>query len=158
MPLKPELVRIQTEAFDVGAELKLLRTKEDGSWDTRVGAVATFIGTVRDLNEGDSVATLTLEHYPGMTESSIEDIIGQAQNRWSLFAVRVIHRIGTLQPADEIVWVGVSSAHREAALEACAFIMDFLKSRAPFWKKEDTSKGARWVEARAKDEEALKRW
>lgn len=158
MSLKPVSVRIQTEAFDVGAELKLLRTKEDGSWDTRVGAVATFIGTVRDLNEGDSVATLTLEHYPGMTESSIEDIISQAQNRWPLFAVRVIHRIGTLQPADEIVWVGVSSAHREAALEACAFIMDFLKSRAPFWKKEDTSKGARWVEARAKDEEALKRW
>lgn len=158
MSLKPASVRIQTEAFDVGAELKLLRTKDDGSWDTRVGAVATFIGTVRDLNEGDSVATLTLEHYPGMTESSIEDIIGQAQNRWPLFAVRVIHRIGTLQPADEIVWVGVSSAHREAALEACAFIMDFLKSRAPFWKKEDTSKGARWVEARAKDEEALKRW
>lgn len=158
MSLKPASVRIQTEAFDVGAELKLLRTKEDGSWDTRVGAVATFIGTVRDLNEGDSVATLTLEHYPGMTESSIEDIISQAQNRWPLFAVRVIHRIGTLQPADEIVWVGVSSAHREAALEACAFIMDFLKSRAPFWKKEDTSKGARWVEARAKDEEALKRW
>lgn len=158
MSLKPVSVRIQTEAFDVGAELKLLRTKEDGSWDTRVGAVATFIGTVRDLNEGDSVATLTLEHYPGMTESSIEDIISQAQNRWPLFAVRVIHRIGTLQPADEIVWVGVSSAHREAALEACAFIMDFLKSRAPFWKKEDTSKGERWVEARAKDERALKRW
>ena len=158
MSLKPASVRIQTEAFDVGAELKRLRTKEDGSWDTRVGAVATFIGTVRDLNEGDTVATLTLEHYPGMTESSIEDIISQAQNRWPLFAVRVIHRIGTLQPADEIVWVGVSSAHREAALEACAFIMDFLKSRAPFWKKEDTSKGPRWVEARAKDEEALKRW
>jgi molybdopterin synthase catalytic subunit len=123
-----------------------------------VGAVATFVGTVRDLNEGESVKTLTLEHYPGMTESSIKEIIDQANQRWPLFQARVIHRIGELQPADEIVWVGVTSAHREAALEACAFIMDFLKSKAPFWKKESVPQGDRWVAAREKDEKALKRW
>jgi molybdopterin synthase catalytic subunit len=113
---------------------------------------------VRDLNEGESVKTLTLEHYPGMTESSIKEIIDQANQRWPLFQARVIHRIGELQPADEIVWVGVTSGHREAALEACAFIMDFLKSKAPFWKKESVPQGDRWVAAREKDEKALKRW
>jgi len=153
-----ERVRIQTQAFDVGVELRALRQTEDGRWDTRVGAVATFVGTVRDLNEGDAVRTLTLEHYPGMTESSIKEIIDQANQRWPLFQARVIHRIGELQPADEIVWVGVTSAHREAALEACAFIMDFLKSKAPFWKKESVPQGDRWVAAREKDEKALKRW
>jgi molybdopterin synthase catalytic subunit len=151
-------VRIQLQAFDVGAELRALRQTEDGGWDTRVGAVATFVGTVRDLNEGEPVKTLTLEHYPGMTESSIKEIIDQANQRWPLFQARVIHRIGELQPADEIVWVGVTSAHREAALEACAFIMDFLKSKAPFWKKESVPQGDRWVAAREKDEKALKRW
>lgn len=156
-------VRIQTEAFDVGDELRRLRLREDGSWDTRVGAVASFVGTVRDMNEGDAVSTLTLEHYPGMTESTIEEILRQAQERWPLFSARVIHRVGPLQPADEIVWVGVSSAHREAALAACAFIMDFLKTKAPFWKKEGIHKEGqpkadRWVAARSKDEEALKRW
>lgn len=151
-------VRIQPEPFDPGAETRALRVREDGSWDTRVGAVATFIGTVRDLNEGDAVKILSLEHYPGMTESSIVQIIEEAKTRWPIFNARVIHRIGPLMPADEIVWVGVTSAHREAALAACAFIMDFLKSRAPFWKKESINGGERWVEARAKDEEAIKRW
>ncbi|MBU3725347.1 MAG: molybdopterin synthase catalytic subunit MoaE [Burkholderiaceae bacterium] len=151
-------VRIQPEAFDVGVELRQLRQRSDGGWDTRVGAVASFVGTVRDLNEGDAVSTLTLEHYPGMTESSIQEILDQAKARWPLFNARVIHRIGTLAPADEIVWVGVTSGHREAALEACAFIMDFLKSRAPFWKKESTGSGDRWVSARQKDEDALKQW
>jgi len=151
-------VRIQEEAFDLGLELRRLRQTADGRWDTRVGAVATFVGTVRDLNEGDSVQSLTLEHYPGMTEKSIQDILDQAGQRWPLLAARVIHRVGVLQPADEIVWVGVTSGHREAALEACAFIMDFLKSQAPFWKKEETPNGTRWVAARTKDEEALKRW
>ena len=152
------VVRIQAEAFDVGHELRALRQHDDGRWDTRVGAVATFVGTVRDLNEGDQVRTLTLEHYPGMTESSILEIVQQAQSRWPLFNARVIHRIGDLLPSDEIVWVGVTSAHREAALEACAFIMDFLKSKAPFWKKEGIPQGERWVEAREKDAQALKRW
>ena len=151
-------VRVQQQAFDVGAELRTLRQTADGHWDTRVGAVASFVGTVRDMNEGDTVKTLVLEHYPGMTESSIQEIIDQAMGRWPLFNARVIHRIGRLQPADEIVWVGVTSAHREAALEACAFIMDFLKSKAPFWKKESIPQGDRWVEAREKDEAALKRW
>ena len=154
--MKP--VRIQQEPFDVGLELRLLRQGPEGQWDKRVGAVASFVGTVREINEGDAVSTLTLEHYPGMTESSIESIIEQAKSRWPLFNARVIHRIGTLQPADEIVWVGVSSAHREASLAACAFIMDFLKSNAPFWKKEVLPQGDRWVEARATDEEALNRW
>lgn len=151
-------VRIQAQAFDVGAELRVLRQQPNGQWDTRVGAVASFVGTVRDLNEGAAVQTLTLEHYPGMTEKSIQDIIDQAASRWPLFNVSVIHRVGTLSPADEIVWVGVSSAHREAALSACAFIMDFLKSRAPFWKKEALPSGDRWVQARSTDEDALKRW
>ncbi len=152
------VVRIQEAAFDVGAELRALRQGEDGRWDLRVGAVASFVGTVREINEGDAVSTLTLEHYPGMTESSIREIVQEAERRWPLFNARVIHRIGTLAPADEIVWVGVSSAHREAALAACAFIMDFLKSKAPFWKKEAIPQGERWVQAREKDEQALKRW
>ncbi len=122
------------------------------------GGGGQFCGTVREINEGDAVSTLTLEHYPGMTESSIREIVQEAERRWPLFNARVIHRIGTLAPADEIVWVGVSSAHREAALAACAFIMDFLKSTAPFWKKEAIPQGERWVQAREKDEQALKRW
>jgi molybdopterin synthase catalytic subunit len=113
---------------------------------------------VRDLNEGDAVKVLNLEHYPGMTESAIAEIIEDARQRWPLYAVSVIHRIGPLRPADEIVWVGAASAHREAALAACAFVMDFLKSRAPFWKKEELDAGSRWVSARDADEEALKRW
>jgi molybdopterin synthase catalytic subunit len=151
-------VRIQTEPFDVAKEAQDLRKLANGQWDTRVGAIATFTGTVRDLNEGDTVKALRLEHYPGMTENSIQEIIGEAHTRWPLFNAKVIHRIGDLFPADEIVWVGVTSAHREAALAACAFIMDFLKSKAPFWKKESVPQGDRWVAARDKDEEALKRW
>lgn len=151
-------VRIQTAPFDVGQSLKSLRQTADGQWDTRVGALASFVGTVRDLNDGDTVSRLVLEHYPGMTESSIEAILDEAFARWPIFNALVIHRIGALAPADEIVFVGVTSAHREAALEACAFVMDFLKSKAPFWKKETIPDGERWVEAREKDEQALKRW
>jgi molybdopterin synthase catalytic subunit len=153
-----DAVRIQAETFDVAKEAQDLRKLANGQWDTRVGAIATFTGTVRDLNEGDTVKALRLEHYPGMTEKSIQAIIDEAHTRWPLFNARVIHRIGDLFPADEIVWVGVTSAHREAALAACAFIMDFLKSKAPFWKKESILQGDRWVAARDKDEEALKRW
>ena len=151
-------VVVQAEPFDVGESLKRLRQHPDGSWDTRVGAVASFVGTVRDLNEGDAVSRLVLEHYPGMTESSIQAIIDDAHARWPIFNARVIHRIGSLAPADEIVFVGVTSAHREAALAACAYIMDFLKSKAPFWKKESIASGDRWVEARDKDAQALQRW
>lgn len=158
MPDPAADVRIQQEPFNPGEETRMLRRRDDGGWDTRVGAVATFVGTVRDLNEGDTVKLLSLEHYPGMTEASIAEIISEAKSRWPIFNARVIHRIGPLTPADEIVWVGVTSAHREAALAACAFIMDFLKSRAPFWKKESIDGGERWVEAREKDEAAVKRW
>ncbi len=151
-------VRVQAEDFNVGEELEQLRRDASGAWDTRVGAVASFIGTVRDMNDGAAVSGLTLEHYPGMTESSIEAIIEQAESRWPLYSVRVLHRVGPMLPADQIVFVGVSSAHREAALEACAFIMDYLKTQAPFWKKESTPDGHRWVDARASDEHALQKW
>jgi molybdopterin synthase catalytic subunit len=120
--------------------------------------MASFVGLVRDMNEGDAVAVLELEHYPGMTEKTINAILDEACRRWSLQAIRVIHRIGRLQPTDQIVWVGAASAHREAALQACAFVMDFLKTQAPFWKKEATPKGPRWVEARSSDETAAERW
>jgi molybdopterin synthase catalytic subunit len=146
-------VRVQTEDFDVGAEIARLR-----KGNPRVGAVASFIGVVRDLNEGDEVATLTLEHYPGMTEKSLEDIVAQAKQRWDVYDALVVHRVGVLQPLDQIVLVVVTSAHRGEAFKACEFLMDYLKTRAPFWKKEATPQGSRWVEARASDDAAAERW
>lgn len=146
-------VRVQQQDFDVGAELAALR-----AGDARVGAVAAFIGTVRDVNDGSGVATLTLEHYPGMTERALEDICRQAHERWALYDTLVIHRVGPLQPTDQIVLVGVTAAHRGEAFAACEFIMDYLKTRAPFWKKEQTPQGDRWVEARSADDEAASRW
>ena len=152
-------VEVYEHDFDVSAELRVLRTRPDGEPDTRVGAVASFVGTVRDLNQGDAVAMLTLEHYPGMTEKSIEEIIDQACERWPLFGIKVIHRVGPLKPADQIVFVGVTSAHREAALQACAFVMDYLKTLAPFWKKEALpGQESRWVDARESDQKAADRW
>ncbi|HEX5125130.1 MAG TPA: molybdopterin synthase catalytic subunit MoaE [Rhodocyclaceae bacterium] len=141
-------VSIQTADFDVGAETAGL-TGLDG-----VGAVASFVGVVR----GTDVLAMTLEHYPGMTERALAEILQQAQQRWSLVAARVIHRVGRLLPGEHIVFVGVASSHRREAFEACEFIMDFLKTRAPFWKKEETSQGARWVEARQSDDAAAARW
>ena len=146
-------VRVQSEDFDISKEIAFLRRD-----NPRIGAIASFIGVVRDMNEGDSVAEMTLEHYPGMTEKSVEDIITQACDRWQVMDAVVIHRIGTLKPLDQIVLVVVSSAHRGDAFAACEFIMDFLKTRAPFWKKEQTGKGARWVDARAADDAAAERW
>jgi molybdopterin synthase catalytic subunit len=146
-------VRIQTEDFDVGQELAALR-----AGDRSVGAVAAFIGTVRDVNESTRVATMTLEHYPGMTEKALADIVASAKSRWDIADALVIHRVGALRPADQIVLVGVTSAHRGEAFAACEFIIDFLKTQAPFWKKEDTPTGARWVEARASDDAAALRW
>jgi len=146
-------VRVQTEDFDVGAEIAALR-----AGDPRVGAVACFIGTVRDVNEGAGVATMTLEHYPGMTERALEEICTQAKARWNLLDLLVIHRYGELRPLDQIVLVAVTSAHRGDAFAACEFVMDYLKTRAPFWKKEVTPHGERWVEARASDDEAAERW
>jgi len=146
-------VRVQIEDFDVSREIAALR-----AGNPRIGAIASFIGVVRDMNEGDSVAGMTLEHYPGMTEKSVEDIISQARGRWDVMDALVIHRIGTLKPLDQIVLVVVCSAHRGDAFAACEFIMDYLKTRAPFWKKEQTNSGARWVDARATDDAAAQRW
>lgn len=146
-------IRIQAEDFDAGAEINRMRLARP---DT--GAVAAFIGQVRDLNAGADVASMTLEHYPGMTEKALQRIIEQAQARWDIFDALVIHRIGELRPLDQIVLVLVAGAHRGEAFAACEYIMDYLKIEAPFWKKEQTSTGARWVEARASDDEAKQRW
>ena len=146
-------VRVQTEDFDVGRELDTLTRGR-----TDVGGLASFVGLVRASNDGASVKGMTLEHYPGMTEKALEDICAQAHSRWNLIDTLVIHRVGHLVPGDRIVLVGVSSAHRGEAFEACEFIMDYLKTRAPFWKKEDTAQGERWVEARASDDVAAGRW
>lgn len=146
-------VRVQIQDFDAGLEINLLRNARKDA-----GAVVSFIGQVRDLNEGDAVSKLTLEHYPGMTEKALEAIVKLAQSRWDIFDTVIIHRIGSLQPADQIVLVAVSSAHRGEAFKACEFIMDYLKTEAPFWKKEQTSTGERWVEAKITDEDARERW
>jgi molybdopterin synthase catalytic subunit len=146
-------VRVQAEDFDTGRELEALtRGRVDA------GAVASFVGLVRDANDGTAVKSMTLEHYPGMTEKALEDICAQAMSRWDLIDTLVVHRIGTLKPGDRIVLVGVSSAHRGEAFAACEFIMDYLKTRAPFWKREETPQGARWVEARTTDDAAADRW
>jgi molybdopterin synthase catalytic subunit len=146
-------VRIQGEDFDVGAEIAALRRG-----NPRVGAVASFVGVVRDVNDGGTVSEMTLEHYPGMTEKAIGEIVGQAQGRWDVIDALVIHRIGKLAPTDQIVLVVVTSAHRGDAFAACEFIMDYLKTRAPFWKKEQAGGAARWVEARGADDVAAERW
>ncbi len=146
-------VRVQTEDFDVGLEMLALRQK-----NPKVGAVASFVGVVRDLNNGDDVSALTLEHYPGMTERSLEDIVSEARDRWDIYDALIIHRVGTLLPLDQIVLVLVTSAHRGESFKACEFLMDYLKTRAPFWKKEQTSSGDRWVEARESDTSAAMRW
>ena len=146
-------VRVQTEDFDIGAEIARLRRA-----NPKIGAVASFVGVVSDVNDGSAVAEMTLEHYPGMTEKAIEEIITQARGRWKVLDALVVHRVGTLKPADQIVLVIVASSHRGDAFAACEFIMDYLKTRAPFWKKEKTPSGARWVEARATDDIAAERW
>ncbi len=146
-------VSIQTADFDLGAEVAALRAADAG-----VGAVASFVGTVRDRNDGQGVSAMELEHYPGMTEKAIEAMIDQALARFDIRAARVIHRVGPLKPLDQIVLVVVSSAHRGAAFQACEFLMDYLKTQAPFWKKESTPEGSRWVDARVSDDAALARW
>ncbi len=146
-------VSIQTEDFDVA----LLQRELAGS-DAGIGAVASFVGLVRSGNEGRAVDSMELEHYPGMTERSIQAIIDEALQRWELLAVKVIHRVGALRPGDQIVYVGVCSSHRGAAFEACEFIMDYLKTRAPFWKKERGPDGEHWVDARESDSGAAQRW
>ena len=146
-------VRVQQEDFDVGREIAQLRASTRG-----VGAVASFVGVVRDLNDAAQIRTLTLEHYPGMTEKALERIVVEARQRWDVYDILVIHRVGVLKPSDQIVLVVVTSAHRGEAFAACEFVMDYLKTRAPFWKREETAKGARWVEARESDDSAAQRW
>ena len=146
-------VRVQEADFDLNAELTALR-----AGDPRIGALASFVGLVRDINDGAGVSEMTLEHYPGMTEKALEAIVEEAKARWDIYGVLVIHRIGKLQPCDQIVMVAVTSAHRGEAFAACEFIMDYLKTRAPFWKREVTAEGARWVDARDSDDSAATRW
>lgn len=148
-----ERVSIQTEDFDLSTEVARLRVQ-----DQRVGAVCSFVGTVRDRNEGSAVSTMELEHYPGMTEKAIEAMVDEAHRRFDILGARVIHRVGVLQPMDQIVLVAVASAHRGQSYLACEFLMDYLKSHAPFWKKEQTPEGARWVDARVSDDAAAARW
>jgi len=146
-------VSIQTEDFDVSYELAQLRAN-----DARVGAVCSFVGTVRERNEGSDVSSMELEHYPGMTEKSINAMMKEAAKRFDIHGARVIHRIGLLRPQDQIVLVAVTSAHRGMSFQACEFLMDYLKTQAPFWKKEVTPDGSRWVDARVSDDKALARW
>jgi molybdopterin synthase catalytic subunit len=146
-------IAVQTETFDLASEIAALYRD-----NPKVGALATFLGLVRDVNEGDGVNTLTLEHYPGMTEKSLEQIARDAMARWDLIDVTVLHRVGELRPTDPIVLVAVASGHRGEAFAACEFIMDYLKTRAPFWKKEVTPEGERWIEARESDDLAADRW
>ncbi len=146
-------VRVQEADFDVGAELTALR-----AGDARIGALASFVGLVRDVNDGAGVSEMTLEHYPGMTEKALEAIVDEAKGRWEIYDALVIHRVGPLKPCDQIVLVAVTSAHRGVVFAACVFIMDYLKTRAPFWKREVTAKGARWVDARDSDDTAAMRW
>lgn len=145
------MVKVQEEDFDVGA-----LTRELSAGRTDIGAVATFVGLVRGASDG--VEEMTLEHYPGMTEKSLLEIVEQAEGRWNIMSAIVIHRVGSLQPGEQIVYVGVATGHRGEAFAACEFIMDYLKTRAPFWKKEKTAEGARWVDARDDDDSAAERW
>lgn len=146
-------IRVQSEPFRPGIELEALHAANAG-----IGAVVSFVGYVRDYNDGAEVAGMTLEHYPGMTEKALAGIAEQARARWPLLGVTIVHRVGHLQPGEPIVFVGTTSAHRLAAFAACEFIMDYLKTRAPFWKREDTPEGARWVDGRASDQAAARRW
>ena len=148
-----DTIRVQETPFDFAAEVEALRTGNPA-----IGAVVTFLGLMRDFNEGDKVLAMTLEHYPGMTEKALGAIVEEARDRWELQGVRVVHRVGELLPADPIVLVAVASPHRGEAFRACEFIIDYLKTRAPFWKKERTESGERWVDARHSDDEAEARW
>ena len=147
------MIKVQREDFDIGAELARLT---DGN--TKVGGLASFVGLVRDLADQGAVSAMTLEHYPGMTEKRLAEIEAQARARWPLEEVLIIHRYGRLEPGDRIVLVATTSAHRQAALESCAFLIDWLKTKAPFWKLEEGSKGAAWVEAKASDDRAAEKW
>ncbi len=147
------MIRVQREDFDLGKEVAALT-----AGNPKIGGVATFVGLVRDIAGGETVEAMTLEHYPGMTEKMLARIEAEAQERWPLEATLIVHRYGRLEPGDQIVLVVTASAHRQAALESCAFLIDWLKTQAPFWKQEETGAGAQWVEARASDDQAAARW
>jgi len=147
------MIRIQEADFDLSTEIANLR-----KGDRQVGAVVSFLGTVRDMNVGSEVHSMTLEYYPGMTEKALEAIVAQAKARWDIRNTLIIHRVGPLKPEDQIVLVVVTSAHRAEAFAACEFMMDYLKTAAPFWKKEETADGGRWVDARVADDAAMARW
>jgi molybdopterin synthase catalytic subunit len=151
--MKAMTVRVQTGDFDLGQEIARLRANDRG-----IGAIASFIGTVRDVNDASAITGMTLEHYPGMTETALEEILDEARRRFDVRDCLVIHRVGALAPGDQIVLVAVTSSHRAMAFGACEFVMDLLKTRAPFWKKERLPDGERWVEARASDDDAARRW
>ena len=155
LPIPLGRVVVQTADFDLGAEIALLRAR-----DGRVGAVCSFVGTVRDRTAGTPglISSMELEHYPGMTEKAIETMIDEAHQRFDILGARVVHRVGLLQPLDQIMMVAVVSAHRGQSFQACEFLMDYLKTQAPFWKKEQTPEGARWVDARVADDAALAKW
>ena len=146
-------IRVQAEPFDPGLEVNAMHAANVG-----VGAVVSFVGYVRDFNEGREVSGMFLEHYPGMTEKVLAKIAVEAEQRWPLLKLEILHRIGALEPGEPIVFVAAASAHRQAAFDACAFVMDYLKTRAPFWKKENTPEGPRWVEGRGSDHAAADRW
>ncbi len=146
-------IRIQSEPFDIAAIQEEMRAANPA-----IGAVVTFLGQMRDINEGDQVSSMTLEHYPGMTEKALQAIVDEADQRWELMGIRVVHLVGELQPLDPIVLVAVASSHRGEAFQACEFVIDYLKTRAPFWKKESTADGERWVDARHGDSDAEERW
>ncbi|MDR9468703.1 molybdopterin synthase catalytic subunit MoaE [Marinospirillum sp.] len=151
--MNQRFIRVQRESFDTGKEVQLLADQR-----TDIGAVVSFTGYVRDFNEKPEVTALTLEHYPGMTEQALEQIALEAEKRWELKGLRILHRIGRMEPGDPIVLVVTASAHRQDAFDACNFIMDFLKTRAPFWKKEHTTSGDYWVSSRTSDAQAAARW
>jgi len=146
-------VRVQTEDFDISKEIAQMRASNPA-----IGAVVSFLGTVRDLNDGITVCEMELEHYPGMTEKSLAEIVKQARKRWNILDALVVHRVGTLKPLDQIVLVAIGARHRGEAFAACEFIIDYLKTQAPFWKKEQTAEGGRWVDARVSDDRALDKW
>ena len=146
-------IRIQTEPLDPNHEIDLLRADNPA-----IGGVVSFIGLMRDMNEGDQVTSMTLEHYPGMTEKALSSIVDEANQRWDLLGCRLVHRVGELRPTEPIVLVAVASAHRGEAFQACEFIIDYLKTRAPFWKKELTPQGSRWVDARLSDTKVEEKW
>jgi len=146
-------ISVQQEDFDLGAEVRTI-----ARGNAKIGAVASFIGLVRDINDGAKVGAMTLEHYPGMTEKALQKILAEAQARWEILDCTIIHRFGELKPTDQIVLVVVASGHRGDAFAACEFLMDYLKTRAPFWKKEQTPEGGRWVESRESDDKAAERW